>query len=532
MPEQNTAGTDTIRLIRPEATIARAATAVTAFIGRALKGPVDEPVRIHSFDEYHRVFGGLWQPSTLSYALEQYFENGGREAIVVRVCNGGRPPTVMLPADGGVLRLKGLAPGSREFLRVAVDYDGIPSTELHRFNLVVQRLRAPGSEFIEDQEIFRRVSIRADAEHSLPQALSESRLVRVAGPLPERRPDASLRTVGRASTGYVPSQSDGDDGDPLAVYDLIGDSTRRTGLFALRGEEFNFLCLPPSTREGEVGLPALLVALRLCREQQAMLLLDPPAAWNGPEAALAGLRTWPLFSENALMFFPRLYAADRLRGREELFGSAAAAAGLLARTGQSFPVWASVDGESAAMRAGLRPAGAVNDLDRIRLAQAGVNVFGAVRPAVGRRLPWRTLTAEAGVTAQRRSLSERRFALFVMRSIERGTRWALFERQGPALWQRLRAQVTAFFESLAAEGAFPGRSARQSYFVICDGRLNDGLGGQLPEAVPPGSARQLLLFGFAATRPGEFQTCLVTHRPEGSTVRTVSVNWYALLPRS
>jgi phage tail sheath protein FI len=161
-----------------------------------------------------------------------------------------------------------------------------------------------------------------------------------------------------------------------------------------------------------------------------------------------------------------------------------------------------------------------------------VNVFGAVRPAVGRRLPWRTLTAEAGVTAQRRSLSERRFALFVMRSIERGTRWALFERQGPALWQRLRAQVTAFFESLAAEGAFPGRSARQSYFVICDGRLNDGLGGQLPEAVPPGSARQLLLFGFAATRPGEFQTCLVTHRPEGSTVRTVSVNWYALLPRS
>lgn len=328
------------------------------------------------------------------------------------------------------------------------------------------------------------------------------------------------------------SNADGDDGDPLSIYDLIGDSASRTGLFALRGEDFNFLYLPALTRESEVGLPALLIALRLCREHQAMLLLDPPAAWDGPEAALAGLRTWPLFSENAVMYFPRIYALDRLRGREEQFGSAAAAAGLLARTDQSFPVWASVDGESASMRAGLRLAGSVNDLDRIRLAQGGVNVLGVARAAARRRLPWRTLTAEAGVKAQWRLLSERRFALFVMRSIERGTRWVVYERQGPALWQRMRAQVSAFFESLAAEGAFAGRASRQRYFVICDGRLNEGLGGQLPEAVPPSVARHLLLFGFAAARPGEFQTCLVTHRPQGSTVRTVSVNWYALLPRS
>jgi uncharacterized protein len=526
------AGTDTIRLIRPEATIARAATAITAFVGRALKGPVNQPVRIQSFDEYQRVFGGLWQPSLMSYALEQFFENGGREAIVVRVCNGGRPPTLTLPAGGGALNLEGLAPGSREFLRVAVDYDGLSSAERECFNMVVQRLRAPGSEFIEDQEIFPRVSIRADAERPLLQALAESRLVRLAGALPALRPDPSIRTSSRASTGYVLSNSDGDDGEPLTIYDLIGDSTRRSGLFALRGEAFNFLCLPPLTRDSEIGLPALLIALRLCREHQAMLLLDPPAAWSGPEEALAGLRTWPLFSENAVMFFPRLYAMDRLRGREELFGSAAAAAGLLARTDQSFPVWASVDGECASMRAGLRLAGSVNDLDRIQLARGGVNVLGAARAGARQRLPWRTLTAAASVKAQWRSLSEWRFALFVMRSIERGTRWIVFERQGPALWQRLRAQVTAFFEALAAEGAFGGRTARQSYFVICDGRLNEGLDGQLPEAVPSGAARHLLLFGFAATRPGEFQTCLVTHRPEGSTVRTVSVNWFALLTRS
>src|ERR1700678_3309202 len=73
----------------------------------------------------------------------------------------------------------------------------------------------------------------------------------------------------------------------------------------------------------------------VCRHRRAMLLLDPPAAWSDAAAALDGLRNWPLFSEDALMFYPRVLAFDRLRGRQEVFGSAAAAAGLLARLDRS-----------------------------------------------------------------------------------------------------------------------------------------------------------------------------------------------------
>src|SRR5690349_17695471 len=68
--------------------LARAATAVTAFVGRTLKGPVGEPTRVESFAQYQQLFGGLWQPSPLSYAVEQFFENGGEEAIIVRVVSG------------------------------------------------------------------------------------------------------------------------------------------------------------------------------------------------------------------------------------------------------------------------------------------------------------------------------------------------------------------------------------------------------------------------------------------------------------
>ncbi len=124
--------------------IERVATGVTAFIGRTLRGPVDQPLTVSSFGEFQQQFGGLWQPSTLSYALEQFFENGGREARIVRVVNGAGPPTVTPAGRPRCAAARGAQPGSREYLRASVDYDGITVAEHERFNLVVQRVRAAG----------------------------------------------------------------------------------------------------------------------------------------------------------------------------------------------------------------------------------------------------------------------------------------------------------------------------------------------------------------------------------------------------
>ena len=513
---------DTAQQLRPQASIKRAATAVTAFVGRALKGPVSQPIAIGSFNDYQRVFGGLWQPSTLSYALEQYFQNGGREAIVVRVCNGGHAPTLRLAAGAANLTLIGLWPGTREFLRASIDYDGIGLAETDRFNLVIQRIRAPGSEFIEEQEIFRHVSILSAAERGVAGILTGSRLVRARGVLPRQRPDLTRGEPGVA-VGYVMSNGDGDDGDTLTNYDIIGDAKSGSGLFALHGADpFNFLCVPPLSREVDMGLPALLVALRLCRQRQAMLLVDPPAAWSDAAAAIAGLRNWTLYSGDALMFYPRVLAFDRLRGRHEVFGSAACAAGLMARLDRSGPIWSQSEKEEALLRPALRAAASTTDLDHVRLSQAGVNLLQSARVAARAvpppRIKLRTLLAEAGAKSDWRELAIRRLALFVINSVERGTRWVLYEKPGPALWARVRSQLTAFFESLERQGAFVGRSAEENYIVICDQRLND------PAQVAAG--RLQLLFGFAASRPGDFQTWLVTHEPAGSSVRAVSVNRY------
>ena len=54
-------------------TIAGVGTAVTAFVGYALRGPIHEPVKVYGFADYERTFGPLDPRSDLGYAVYQYF---------------------------------------------------------------------------------------------------------------------------------------------------------------------------------------------------------------------------------------------------------------------------------------------------------------------------------------------------------------------------------------------------------------------------------------------------------------------------
>ena len=360
----------------PEQSIPRAPTAIAAFVGRTLRGPVDRPVRLKSFAEFTQVFGGLWQPSTLGYALEQFFDNGGRDAFVVRVVNGARSASLSLPGADGPLRLEARRPGTREFLRACVDYDNIAPGDSQAFNLTVQRVRAHGTEHVEDQEIFRGVSCGEEADQPLRHALLESELVRLAGPLPASRPHCTLDAASGLATGYVHSGSDGDDGAPLSDYDLIGSASNGTGLFALgQIDQFSFLCLPPLSREQDVGPSALLVAARYCKERRALLIVDPPLPWSTAEDAIAGMRGWNIANENAVMYFPRILAHDRLRGRFESFAPCGAVAGMLARSDEVWPVWSAAEGEEPVLRPGFRPNCLVSEDRRQRLAAVGVNTL-------------------------------------------------------------------------------------------------------------------------------------------------------------
>jgi hypothetical protein len=406
-------------------------------------------------------------------------------------------------------------PGTREFLRASVDYDNIPANTAD-FNLTVQRVRNQGTEQVEDQEIFPRLSILPEAERYVGNAFDGSELVRLAGVVPAGRPDRTLDAASGLATGYVNSNSDGDDGAPLTDYDVIGSEVDRTGLFALQSVEyFNFLCIPPLSREQDVGPSTLLVALRYCKDRRALLVVDPPAEWHTADEALRGMRQWNFSNENAVMYFPRILAHDKLRGHFEAFAPGGAVCGMLARSDDAFPVWGPAKIEDAILRPGYRPSCLVAEDKRMRLAALGVNTIQAVRSAARIGVQPRTLAAGAAGAVDWQNLAARRLALFILNCVERGTRWVVFTKPHMDVAELVTVQVSAFFERLHEAGAFGSRPMVESFFVICDSRVR-------PEgAGPKGFA---LLIGFAGVRRREFHSFRITQSTSGSNVAPVSLN--------
>ncbi|WP_413811708.1 phage tail sheath family protein [Streptomyces sp. OE57] len=172
-------------------TIASVTTSVTAFVGHTRRGPLNTPVRVTSFADFERRFGGLTSQSAVGYAVHQFFGNGGTVAVVVRVTKAGtgKAACVTLESTEGhsecpVLEVHAKEPGHwGSGLRLAVDYD-TPCPE-ETFNLHV--LDARGA----SRESFTNLSMDpGHGRHAETVINAGSALIRVKA-VGEGRPDPS-----------------------------------------------------------------------------------------------------------------------------------------------------------------------------------------------------------------------------------------------------------------------------------------------------------------------------------------------------
>ncbi|MBD2511485.1 phage tail sheath family protein [Nostoc sp. LEGE 12447] len=173
-------------------TITGVATSITAFIGRALRGPTDEPITINSYSDFERIFGGLWVESSLGYAVRDFYLNGGSQAIIVRLYEREQNKEEKSPLAVAGLTLKAAYQGRwGENLRATVDVEvseavakqmGLNKTDL--FNLTIRDLTPGGT-----QEKFLNLAIAPNKPRSINKVLeNESKLVRCT--LPNSLPTA------------------------------------------------------------------------------------------------------------------------------------------------------------------------------------------------------------------------------------------------------------------------------------------------------------------------------------------------------
>ena len=185
-------------------TIAGVATSIGAFVDRFRRGAVDEAVQIFSFADFEREFGGLDAGSDASYAIQQFYLNGGTEAWVVRV---GRSPALPAPPfregsailTSGATQIANVRAGRRirgasvtnpgtwgNFLRAEVDFDTaiLPNASLdpdgvlvqgELFNLTIVEVEVrDGRTFVRQTETHRNLTMRPGVRNNAIEVVNET----------------------------------------------------------------------------------------------------------------------------------------------------------------------------------------------------------------------------------------------------------------------------------------------------------------------------------------------------------------------
>lgn len=488
-------------------TITGVATSVTAFVGRALKGRVDYPVYISSFGDFVRQFGGVWRDSRMSYAVSHYFSAGGKEALIVRVHDGGVSARYDMPANGATETISFEAANPGEWgdrLELFVDHDVDP--DLGGFNLTVNELDTDGN--VVSNEVFRNLSLDTTSSKYVVTVLEQqSSLVRVSGSLPSGIPDEN--TLDADGEPIAPSVAvNGNDGSEIDE-DQISDATTlqasRRGLWALDNADiFNILCIPPFSETVDVDASTWQAASDYCKEKRAFLIVDSPSSWTSPANVLDATigvdgtaADVPSRDTNSAIYFPRVKLPDREQDNKIAeFAPCGLIAGIYARTDADRGVWKAPAGQEALLPGVRSLTYKLTDLENGQLNQVGVNCLRTF-PVTG-AVVWgsRTLRGADRLASQYKYVPVRRLTLFIEETLYRGTQWVIFEPNDEPLWSQIRLNVGAFMHSLFRQGAFQGSSPRDAYLVKCDRETTT------QNDIDRGIVN--LEVGFAPLKPAEF----------------------------
>ena len=501
-------------------TLSGVPTSVAAFVGLAKRGPVNTPMTCFNFGEFSRRFGGLWTNSTMSYCVDDFFGNGGGQIEVVRLFKAAAGSDGHATLTLGALLLRAVTPGIwGNSLRARVDHpsatDPNVQTIADKYGVAVNdlfHLTVEDQSTGESEAFLNLVAREGGGQRRFDLVLAaESSLVEAkpnAGGSPTFIAGRPAVTPEGPPITFISAVS-GDDGADLVDADIIGNTDLKTGMQALRKTDiFNLLCLPPIKRDVSQTTSVREAAAKLCKEERALFIVDPPVEWDAkPDEAAATAKAAQMSAagqvlsltnaDHAALYFPRIVKRDALRGGQmDKFPPCGAVAGVIARTDVQRGVWKAPAGLASSVSGIDGLTAKLTDNENGLLNPIAVNCLRSF-PNIG-RVVWgaRTLMGADQVADDYKYVSVRRLALFIEESLFRGTQWVVFEGNDEPLWAQIRLSIGAFMQNLFRQGAFQGTSPKEAYFVKCDSEtttqndINRGIVN--------------IVVGFAPLQPAEF----------------------------
>lgn len=262
---------------------------------------------------------------------------------------------------------------------------------------------------------------------------------------------------------------DGNDGSVPTAGDYMGSqddvSNIKTGLMAFEDlEDISIVAAPGSTfnyvdnmDEANSVTSALIAHAEKMRYRIAVL--D-----SGNGMGIADVRQMrAIFDSNyAAFYYPWIRILDPLTNAELLLPPSGFVAGIYARNDTNRAVYKAPANEVVNLAIGFEYM--LNKAQQDILNPEGINCFRFFEGR-GYRL-WGARTASSD--PEWKYVNLRRYFAYLEHSIDKGTQWAVFEPNGPALWANVRRTISDFLLNEWQSGALLGDKPEQAYFVRCD----------------------------------------------------------------
>lgn len=193
----------------------------------------------------------------------------------------------------------------------------------------------------------------------------------------------------------------------------------------------------------------------------------------------------PGLGRNAAAYFPPLQDTDGVPRP-----CAPAVAGVYVRLDRTRGPWRSPAGRDAVVLG----AGLSEELSPRRVEELTKAHVCTLRTASGQVLVWGARTASDD--PEWKYVAVRRLLLFLERTLDEGLHWVVFEPNDEPLWARVRTDCEGVLLALWRQGAFPGTTPREAFFVRCDRTTMT--------QQDLDSGRLVVLVGVAPVKPAEF----------------------------
>lgn len=200
----------------------------------------------------------------------------------------------------------------------------------------------------------------------------------------------------------------------------------------------------------------------------------------------------------AAIYHPWLLAFDPLLKKNSYTPPSGAMAGIYARVDNTRGVWKAPANEVVRNVIGLSVN--YNEADQGKLNPKGVNLIRSL-PGMGIRV-WGARTCSSD--SNWKYVNVRRLFIYIEESIKANTSWAVFEPNDENLWSRVSGTIHVFLTTLWRDGALAGSSADEAFFV------NVGRTTMTQDDISNG--RLICVIGVAPVRPAEFIIFRITQK--------------------